>query len=70
MKNIMVDLFFRFFYCNQKIRILVVGRGSTLVTANICGISLPFATTIRAAQTGVFDLDIRICNGLFIDVCT
>jgi hypothetical protein len=24
---------------------------------------------IRAAQTGVFDLDIRISNGLFIDVC-
>jgi hypothetical protein len=23
----------------------------------------------RAAQTGVFDLDIRISNGLFIDVC-
>jgi hypothetical protein len=26
-------------------------------------------TTIRAAQTGVFHLDIRISNRLFIDVC-
>jgi hypothetical protein len=24
----------------------------------------------RAAQTGVFDLDIRLSNRLFIDVCT
>jgi hypothetical protein len=24
----------------------------------------------RVSQTGVFDLDIRICNRLFIDVCT
>jgi hypothetical protein len=24
----------------------------------------------RAAQTGVFDLDIRISNRMFIDVCT
>jgi hypothetical protein len=26
-------------------------------------------TSIRAAQTGVFDLDIRISNRPFIDVC-
>jgi hypothetical protein len=29
-----------------------------------------WGSPIRAAQTGVFDLDIRISNRLFIDVCT
>jgi hypothetical protein len=37
------------------------------------GIRVPFVTlnvaNYRAAQTGVFDLDIRISNRRFIDVC-
>jgi hypothetical protein len=37
------------------------------------GIRVPFVTSnvanYRAAQTGVFDLDIRISNRPFIDVC-
>jgi hypothetical protein len=72
MKNCNGGPFFSDFFlarANQKIRILALGRGSILVTANICGISLRFATTIRAAHTGVFDLDIRISNRPFIDIC-
>jgi hypothetical protein len=37
----------------------VIGRNSNHSVASL----------IRAAQTGVFDLDIRIFNRLFIDVC-
>jgi hypothetical protein len=36
----------------------------------VASILLPVLKHIRAAQTGVFELDIRISNPLFIDVCT